>query len=413
LAQETQPTRPVEEAETEQSKPDETEPRARGKVESLRLWFGRQQDRYERFSKRLERFGVSPDVGTLGQGSGVAVGATYFGSNVGPRGVDLEASSGFSIRGYEVYELRIGGLDGRDGRTTLRPADAHVATQFDSTPDGTHGPAVYLDVRYRHSPLHRYFGAGPDSREADHTSFLMRGASYDLVTEYQPRRWLGLAARGGLLDLDVGAGGDPRHPSTELAFTDLSAPGLARQPRFLHLGTAVTLDGRDSAAAPRSGGMAGVMFSRFQSLGGSEEDFSRAALDARYFVPVSSRSVVALRMLTSSDFAVDSGRVPFYLQQTLGGGDTLRGFQRARFRDRSLLHVSAEYRFDVHRKLELAGFYDVGQVAPSLSAVSVGHLDRSWGAGLRLKGHRGVKFRVDLAFSREGRRLILSRGVVF
>ncbi len=177
----------------------------------------------------------------------------------------------------------------------------------------------------------------------------------------------------------------------------------------------MTLDGRDSAAAPRAGGMLGVMLSRFDGRGGSEADFWRVASDARYFVPASARSVVALRLLTSSDHAGDGARVPFYLQQPLGGGDTLRGFDRARFRDASLLLMSGEYRFDVHPAIELAGFIDAGQVAPKLGSLSLAQFESSWGGGVRWKSgsKRTVKFRVDYAVSSTSRHLILSASPAF
>lgn len=384
------------------------------KIDTARAWASQQQQRVDELFDRAERFGVSPKFGTLGQGSGLAFGAVYRRDATGRWPLDLEGSARFSIRGYELYEFRLGRLHDRDHRTTIEPADESIASQFDVSKDRKEGLGLYLDVRYRHSPLHRFYGPGPDARLADRSSFLLRGASYDIVTEYQPRNWLGLAMRAGLLDLNVGSGRDTRRPSIERLITDASAvPGLSRQPLFLHLATGVALDGRDSAVAPRSGGMVGVLLSRFESLGGLEADFSRVALDARYFVPAFERSVVAVRALASSDRAADSARVPFYLQQFLGGGDTLRGFERSRFRDTSLLHLSAEYRFDVHRKFELAGFYDVGQVAPRLAAVSLRRFETSWGGGVRFKQRGKVKLRLDWARSREGQRLILSGGPAF
>lgn len=391
----------------------ERSPGENGTASKLRAWADRQEDRYESFVKRFERVGLTPEVGTLGQGSGLAAGLTFRRSAIVGSPLDLESFAGFSYRGYERYELRLGLLRDRKTRTTLRPADDHIASHFDAFTTRMPGANAYVDVRYRHSPLHRYFGMGPVTRNEDRTSFLMRGASYDAVVEYQATEWLGFAARGGILDTEAGPGGDTKRPSTELLFDDRSAPGLARQPAFFHVGAATVLDGRDSAEAPRSGGMVGLLVWRFDAMASDIDDFSRLAFDARYFVPASARSVLALRALTSRDFADEGGRVPFYMRQTLGGGDTLRGFERARFRDNALLNLSAEYRYGLHPMIELAGFADVGQVAPQLAAMSLGRFETSWGAGLRFKHRGSVKFRVDWAFSHEGQRLILSTGPVF
>jgi hypothetical protein len=384
-----------------------------GTVHKLREWADKQEDRVERIAKRFDSVGITPEVGTLGQGSGLAAGATFRKNRVAGSPLDLETGVGFSYRGYERYDFRLGLLTDRKGRTTLRPADDHIASHFDAYKERVPGFGMYVDVRYRHSPLHRFFGMGPVTRDEDRTSFLLRGASYDLVTEYQATRWLGFAVRGGILDFEVGPGGDTKRPSTELVFDDGAAPGLRRQPAYFHAGLATAIDGRDSAEAPRSGGMIGLMAWRFDSIDTARDDFSRLAMDARYYVPASGRSVLAFRALASRDFADSGGRVPFYMEQTLGGGDTLRGFERARFRDAALMNVSAEYRFDVHPMVELAGFGDVGQVAPRLSNLAARRFQTSWGAGLRFKHRGSVKFRADWAISREGQRLILSTGPVF
>jgi outer membrane protein assembly factor BamA len=182
---------------------------------------------------------------------------------------------------------------------------------------------------------------------------------------------------------------------------------------YVHAGAALAIDRRDSASAPRSGGLLGLLAWRFDALDTAADDFSRVALDGRYFSPVTAASVVALRALTSTDIGDGRARVPFYMQQTLGGGDTLRGFERARFRGPSLVNLSAEYRWDVHPRIELAGFGDVGQVASSLRTLAPRRFESIWGAGVRVKKTGAVKFRLDFAISREGRRLMLSTAPVF
>jgi len=182
---------------------------------------------------------------------------------------------------------------------------------------------------------------------------------------------------------------------------------------FAHLAAALALDGRDSAEAPRSGGFLGLMLARFDGLGSGNHDFTRVALDARHYTPATKTSVVAFRVLASHDFTRPAARVPFYLQQTLGGADTLRGFERARFRDSSLLNVSAEYRFDVHPMIEVAAFGDVGQVASRFAGMSPGRFRTSLGAGVRFKNRGTVRLRLDWAVSREGHRVILAAGPAF
>ena len=385
--------------------------RPSGFVAKTQAWAEKQ---HERFIKPMNDAGFKPEIGTLGQGSGLAGGLTYHRQGIaGP--LDFEGFAGYSYRGYELYDLRFGQLRDRKGRTTLRPPDEHIGSVFDAYHERVPGFAMYGHVRYRHSPLHRYFGAGPESLQEDRTSFNLRGASYQVVTEYQPTRHFGIAGRVGILDAEVGPGGDTKRPTIAALFDDTTAPGLRRQPAFAYVGGAMAFDSRDEPGTPHSGGLLGLLVSRYHAMNVGPENlsFTRLGVDGRYFIPVTSSSVLAFRSLASRDFGARETRVPFYLQQTLGGGDTLRGFERDRFRDTALLNLSAEFRQDVHKYVELAVFGDAGQVAPTWGRMGIGTLETSWGGGLRIKYKGSVILRADVATSRDGRRLILSTGPVF
>jgi len=75
------------------------------------------------------------------------------------------------------------------------------------------------------------------------------------------------------------------------------------------------------------------------------------------------RRVIALRGLISITDTGANTEVPFCLQRTLGGPDDLRGFRRFRFRDRHLLLLQAEYRWEIFTAVDGALFYDAGKVA--------------------------------------------------
>ena len=393
----------------------EEKEQASGFQEKARAWGEKQYERVNRFMRPVRDAGFTPEIGTLGNGSGLAAGLTWRKESFGGSPIGIETFAGYSYHGYELYDLRVGLIRDRKVRTTLQPPDAHIASHFDAFKERVPGLGLYGHAQYRHSPQHRYWGLGPDTTEDQGTSFLMRGAAYEMVAEYQRSNFFGVAARGGIIDIEVGPGGDTDRPATQAVFDDATAPGLRRQPAYAHLAGAMTLDTRDAAGYPRKGGMLGFLASRFHAIDVGPENLSffRTAVDGRYFLPATSRSVVALRALASRDFPDSGGRVPFYLQQTLGGGDVLRGFDRGRFRGTSLVTVSAEYRFDVHKFIELAAFGDAGQVARSFTDLAPGRFETSWGFGVRAKNKGNVLFRTDIAFSREGHRLIFSAGQVF
>ena len=418
-AQQPPPEKPVGTTGTNgatNGEPKKEEPeQSSGFVGKTQAWAEKQQQRLSKFTKPITDAGFSAEIGTLGQGSGLAASLHWGRERLFGSPIDIESSAGYSYRGYELYDLRVGRLRDFKRRTSLRSGDAHIATQFDAYKEREPGFGLYGNIRYRHSPMNRYWGMGPDTEEAARTSFTTRGASYELVAEYQPNTFFGIGARGGVLDLVVAPGGDTKRPSTHVVFDAATAPGLRRQPAYAYAAVGTSFDTRDAPALPRSGGMLGLLASRFDAINTGVEDlsFNRVALDGRYFVPATARSVVALRVLTLRDFPDSGARVPFYMQQTLGGGDTLRGFERARFRDTALINFSAEYRFDVHKYVELAAFADAGQVARGVTDFSLPDFQTSWGTGIRFKHKGSVLLRADWGFSREGQRLILSTGPVF
>ena len=402
------------EAKEEKAKEEKKE-QPSGFVAKAQAWGEKQYERVSRVTRPMTDAGFTPEIGTLGQGSGLAAGLRWRMDSLGGSPVGIETFAGYSYHGYELYDLRVGMVRDRKMRTTLQPPDAHIASHFDLFRQRVAGLGLYGHVQYRHSPQHRYWGLGPGAREEDASSFLMRGAIYEMVAEYQRSPFFGIAGRAGIIDIEVAPGGDTDRPPTQALFDDTTAPGLRRQPAYAHIAGAMTFDTRDAPGTPRTGGLLGLLASRFNAINVGPENlsFSRVALDGRYFLPATSRSVVALRFLTSRDFADSGGRVPFYLQQTLGGGDVLRGFDRGRVRGTSLVTMSAEYRFDVHKYVELAAFGDAGQVTQSFLDIAPGRFETSWGFGVRAKHKGNVMFRTDVAFSREGHRLIFSAGPVF
>jgi outer membrane protein assembly factor BamA len=146
-----------------------------------------------------------------------------------------------------------------------------------------------------------------------------------------------------------------------------------------------------------------VTFTRYADRDLDQFSFNRWDVDLRQFIPfVHDTHTLALRAWVSSSDPSDGDSVPFYLQPTLGGSRSLRGFSTFRFRDRSALLLQAEYRWRINEFVTGALFYDTGAVAPRS-----GH--RTARARLRLRPARRQPLdrgaRMDVAFGgREGTR---------
>ena len=94
--------------------------------------------------------------------------------------------------------------------------------------------------------------------------------------------------------------------------------------------------------------------------------------------------------------------VPFFLMPTLGGGDYLEGYRLYRFRDRDAILLRGEYRWAVQQFLDLAGVYELGDVASSPIAFRGGDLKKSIAGGVRVHTSSTLVLSLDVAHSHEG-----------
>ena len=282
-----------------------------------------------------------------------------------------------SWKGDDVYELADTRLPGSDKVT------------------------FYGTLRFRHLPQEDYFGLGPDSSLENHTTYRQDDAVAELVAGYAFVPWLQVSARGGYQTYDIGPGQDSRLPSTQQIFNPATAPGVLAQPDFTHLTGQLIIDRRDEPGNPQRGAVIAVAASRYDDMQGDRFRFNRFALDARGFVPLGNpQRLIALRVRGFFDDPV-SGRVPFYLSESLGGSPTLRGFDSFRFRGEKVVLGQAEYRWLAAPPIELAVFYDIGTVSESGADLDFDDLKSNWGFGLRIKNFRTTLVRFDYARSFE------------
>ena len=358
--------------------------------------------------------GVYPRVHDIASASETAAGIRWWRPDMGDSRLDLHASAFYSIRGYEYYDLQLGRMAHRGDAFPARSTKGDDLYELgDVARVDTGRTVLYGSARYRHYPQTGFYGLGADSRRDDRTTFLSQDALYEVVTGYQGPRGAA-TVRAGLMQAFVGPGTAEDVPSLRARFDDRSAPGLERQPDFFHLAASLLLDGRDQPGNPHRGGMIAVAASRFDERGGDEFTFDRVAGDARAFASLGSpQRVLAVRALASADRPASDARVPFYLQEPLGGSRTLRGFRTFRFRGEKLLLLQAEYRWEAGPALELALFADAGRAYGRGEDFAMSGLETDYGFGVRLKSYEAVIVRFDVARSREDTLYLLRLGPSF
>jgi len=330
--------------------------------------------------------GFYPETGAMITGAGwISAGPGYRHRLFDDRAI-VDVSAAYSWRGYKAAQARF-------ELPNLIRSRLAVGTQY----------------RWQDLTQVDYFGEGTESLESNRSEYRLRSHNVVGYGRLQPVRWLSLQARTGWLyspELLSPVGHFKRgFPSTLEMFPGDMAVTRGDQPNYLHGNLSVVADTRDHRSHPVRGGVYRAEWATYNDRDGGLFSFRRTELEAAHFVPLSSdRIVFALRgwgVVTDTD----PGRtIPFYLLPSLGGHNTLRGFNDYRFHDRNMLVVNAETRVAIFTHMDGAVFIDAGNVAARARDLN---LDRtSYGIGLRMHSSRATFARFDVARSREGWQIV-------
>ena len=203
--------------------------------------------------------------------------------------------------------------------------------------------------------------------------------------------------------VNTGPGADRQFASTESVFRQESIPGFARQSRYITSGGFLHFESTDHPYSPRSGGDYSLRFSNNVDQTGGQGSFRQLDVDLRQYISFFQKQrVIVLRGYSILTDTRGGQTVPFYLQPTLGGPETLRGFRPFRFYDNNLILLTAEYRWKMSSGAELAFFGDGGKVFPRWREITLHDIEASYGAGIRFNVRQDVFLRCDAGISHEG-----------
>jgi hypothetical protein len=240
-----------------------------------------------------------------------------------------------------------------------------------------------------------YFGRGPDSAPDARSVYSLRAAAAAGYATYQPTRWMSIGTKFGWMNPGV---------HQESGGVLLQLAGTKRT--FVPVEGGFSIDTRDFPGHPTRGGVLHGVAARYFDHGpGGIYKFNRYDGEAAGFLPIAgARIVLALHgWLVATD--TEPGRtVPFFLEPSLGGANTLRSYADYRFHDNNMLLTTAELRIAMLTHMDLALFTDAGNVAAQVKDVNLDH--QSYGAGIRFHTRRETFALFDVAQGSEGWRVL-------
>jgi hypothetical protein len=335
------------------------------------------------YQGRLRQRGLFPVIGGTGDGAGFGGGISW---RIHEGKVTPTVSAAASIKGYQNHGL---GLDFSD----LFSGELGVA----------------LRLAYQSSPEEDFFGIGPDSREADRTSYHREETTLNLVLDRAISGPVHFEGRAAYSNTNIFGGEDDRFPSTEELFTGQEAPGLIGGAELISGEASLVLDLRDHPGNATSGGLVKITLGVTEDADGDVFDTWRYALELRGYLPLlgrgnrfGPRSLLAVRLRGDFNESRGSGVVPFFTMPYLGGSSTMRGFREFRFFDRDAIVANVEYRYRLQALLEAVLFLDEGQVRSNIDDFDMSGFRESFGGGIRVAFRHGVFFRLEVGKSSEG-----------
>jgi hypothetical protein len=310
---------------------------------------------------------------------------------------------------------------------TPTPGESSKASEKDSAPF-TH-PYTLINLYAQTISLNKlnYFGEGNDTTLAGASLFGMTqtivGANaIKPVYEWPAIRKLNLALLGEINGRFVTVRGKEGQsvPSIETLYTNATAPGLSSQPGFVQLSQGVRIkpDTGDYLKLNYLGS-----FQEFFAPSSSTNSFLRWTVDLNHTIylygnaksatsstdqhgPDSCAHVndkcpevphtrnlngfITARLLLSESINSATSTVPFYFQQTLGGGDingamSLGSYRDYRFRAPNILLLQGSVEHSIWGPFGLKFMADEGRVALTRGDLGFSHMKHSFAAGLTLR----------------------------
>jgi outer membrane protein assembly factor BamA len=351
--------------------------------------FARKHQIIERLNGDVD--GWYPRLSGMTTGSGLALGPGYR-THVFDDHVLLDVSAAISTKAYKAVDANARWLQAFGDRLEL-----------------------WTDYRYQNFPQEDFFGLGVDTTLALRTNYALTSHDISARGLFNARPWLRVGLNLGYFMPTIGRGRDRNYRSTELVFNDAEAPGLFEQPEFLHSTVFGEVDYRDVKGNPRSGGFYRVAFGVWDDTTLDRYDHHRFDGEAAHFIPVSTtKHVIANRVGFSYVNNSTGQRVPFYVLPYVGGHDTVRGYKEFRFKEENALWINTEYRYAALKYVDLALFFDAGEVQPDWEDIDFGGLRTAYGFGFRFGTAKRVFARLDIGMGGgEGRQIFFKMGPSF
>lgn len=170
----------------------------------------------------------------------------------------------------------------------------------------------------------------------------------------------------------------------------------------------IIYDTRDDIFNPRSGWWCSLQAEFAGRFLGGDYDYNKYILDIRDYIATGENGTLALRLVGG----LADTELPGFEQFSVGGANTLRGYDLYEFQGEKMLVFNLEYRFDIAEKTQLVIFGDAGCAWSFGEGIKFADLKTGYGVGLRFDTPIGP-VRIDYGIGETGGQTYVSIGQAF
>jgi hypothetical protein len=260
-------------------------------------------------------------------------------------------------------------------------------------------------LTFRNMPDEKFFGIGPNSLEQDETNYQIKVA----VAEIGQGKWVRpKLVMGGIVGLNhniPGPGKSDKSPSTTDVLPGL--PGLDEEITVTRLTLGLYYNGKNRPARPSSGWEIETRARIDQQVNGDDFAYTTTFVDIMKYTRLFRDRTLFLRFGFRLSDPLSNRQIPFYQLSELGSDETIRGYQRGRFRDFDAALGTIEYRYPIWRTIDALLFVDAGQVQRDIFRdFTSSDIAWSYGGGFKVWKREGTLLRLELGKSDDGYRIL-------
>ncbi len=199
-----------------------------------------------------------------------------------------------------------------------------------------------------------------------------------------------------------------RYKNEDIAIRTLEGESPDGEGKTISLTPTVVYDTRDDIFNPDSGWWCSAQVELAGGFLGGDYDYTKYIVDVRNYIDTGERSTLALRFLGG----IADTELPSFERFSVGGANTLRGYDLYEFEGDKMLVLNVEYRFDVSKGTQFVVFGDAGYAWALDEDIRFSDIKTGYGVGLRFDTPIGP-IRLDYGIGETGAQTYVSIGHTF